>query len=137
VGLAEELNLKKEKSKTKHLYYIGKKWNLIKSFYLTLLIYLSGENYFLLVNIYQEYFFSAQNIGTMDEIIIAICLVVILLIFYWGAPNCFKKERFNMNYHQSMLMKNMDYVQDKGGYTLDDYILANNVLTGQPVSSPF
>lgn len=72
----------------------------------------------------------------MEDLLFGLFLLVLLVIFYWGMPDCYK-EGFNQNFKQSMLMKDMDYVKDRSGYTVDDYVLTNYVLTGQPISNPY
>ena len=66
---------------------------------------------------------------------ITIIIVALLIIFYLLKPK--SKERFNSTYYGSSLEKDMDYIKDNKGRTLDDYILYNHAVLGQGIDSPF
>ena len=65
---------------------------------------------------------------------IVIVLVVLLVLIWVLKPT--KNESFNNTVFESSLEKDMDYIKDNKGYTLNDYVLANHVITGKGIESP-
>lgn len=68
-----------------------------------------------------------------------IIIIVIILVLYFTGVLCLKKENYdayNKNFYDSMLEKDMDYIKNNKGLTLDDYILYNNAIYGSPIESP-
>lgn len=67
------------------------------------------------------------------ELLIIVGVLIILIVFFIDQ----KGENFSDTYHESSLDYDMDRIKDQKGRTLDDYILANSILTGQNIVSPF
>lgn len=65
---------------------------------------------------------------------LAIVIIILLFVFYWAMPS---SEKFNTSFYGSSLEKDMDYIKDSKGRTLDDYILYNHAVTGSGIDSPF
>lgn len=68
----------------------------------------------------------------MIEFVVLIILFIIIL--YFLMPKM-KKEKFNNTFYDSLLDKDMDYIKNNKGYTLDDYILYDYAVYGKPVES--
>ena len=66
---------------------------------------------------------------------IAIVILVLLVLLYLLSPKM--KEGFSNSVFETSLEKNMDYLKDAKGYTLNDYILSDNVVQGKPIESPY
>ena len=66
---------------------------------------------------------------------LVIIVIILILIFYLGT--CKGPERFNSTYYQSSLENDMATIKDNKGYTLEDYILNDNVVYKKPIVSPF
>lgn len=65
---------------------------------------------------------------------LAIIVLILLIVFFCVMPAA---ERFNSNYYDSSLEKDMDYIKDNKGYTLDDFILSDHAVYGKGIDSPF
>jgi hypothetical protein len=65
---------------------------------------------------------------------IVIVLVVLLVLIWVLKPS--KSERFNDTVFESSLEKDMDYIKDNKGYTLNDYVLYDHVVKGTGIESP-
>lgn len=63
---------------------------------------------------------------------ILLALVIIFLIYYMYKP----KEKFNSNYYESSTAKDMDYLKDGKGRTLNDYVLEKSFLSGSNIVPP-
>jgi|GEM_PF-6623621 len=70
-----------------------------------------------------------------DLIYWAFLIIILILIIYFGRPA--SGEKFNNTYHESSLEKDMDYIKDNKGYTLNDYILDDHSTFGKGIDSPF
>lgn len=56
----------------------------------------------------------------------------------WGSVRLSKKdETFNPDFRTSILDRNSDYIKDKKGMTLEDYVLEDSIHEGQVVQLPF
>jgi hypothetical protein len=66
---------------------------------------------------------------------LAIVAVVLLVLLYLLAPA--SSENFTNSVFESSLEKNMDYIKDNKGYTLNDYLLADSALSGKNITSPY
>lgn len=75
----------------------------------------------------------------MDNITLGIIIVMIILIGFvlFKKNSNSSSELFNSTFHQSVLENDMDTIKDNQGRTLNDYILANHVLYGSRITSPF
>lgn len=65
----------------------------------------------------------------------AVLILLVIVLLYWLGPG--SAERFNTSYYQSSLEKDMDYLKNNKGYTVNDNILAQHIVHGTGIESPF
>ncbi len=66
---------------------------------------------------------------------IVVVIVVLLVLLYTLSPT--NGENFSSSVFETSLEKNMDYIKDNKGYTLNDYILYDNAVKGKGIESPY
>ena len=70
-----------------------------------------------------------------NKLELAFIIIALFVILYMLLPK--SGEKFNSTYYGSSLEKDMDYIKDNKGRTLDDYILYNHAVHGTGIDSPF
>jgi hypothetical protein len=71
------------------------------------------------------------------HILIVGLLVVIMILLVYHVYYNGGREHLGTTFGTSFLENQMDKVKDKNGYTMDDIILTNGLLTGRGYQSPF
>jgi hypothetical protein len=61
-------------------------------------------------------------------------IIILIILFIFLSPAA---EYFNQNFFQSILEKDMDYMKDSKGKTVNDTILYNHMVNGAGIDSPF